>query len=187
MSQQFQPPAPESANPATDAAQTPAGIPAQSGASFLTPPPAQSGADFLAPAPVRPGNVGLGIVAALVGALVAAAAYGGIMNAIEREIGYAAVGVGAIVGFAAGKLGGRNPILPIVGAAFSVASVFLGELFFYALAMAGAANVGVGEVLDTIGVSGLVDIWKEDADPLTFLFLGLGAFAGYGSAKKIGD
>lgn len=176
MSQQIQPPAPESATPAADAA-TPAPIPAQSGADFLTP----------AAAPVPTGNVGLGIVAALVAALVAAAAYGGIMNAIEREIGYAAVGVGAIVGFAAGKLGGRNPVLPVVGAVLSVVSVFVGELFFYALVLAGASGVGVGDVLSTVGVSGLVDIWKEDADIMNFLFLALGAFAGFSTAKKIGD
>lgn len=136
---------------------------------------------------MRTGNVGLGIVAALVAALAAAAAYGGIMNAIEREIGYAAVGVGALVGFAAGKLGGRNPVLPVVGAVFAVVSVFLGELFFYALALAGAAGVGLGDVLSTVGVSGLVDIWKEEADVMSVLFLTLGAFTGFGSAKKIGD
>ncbi|AWZ09826.1 hypothetical protein DRB96_08505 [Streptomyces sp. ICC1] len=109
------------------------------------------------------------------------------MNAIEREIGYAAVGVGALVGFAAGKLGGRNPVLPVVGAVFAVVSVFLGELFFYALALAGAAGVGLGDVLSTVGVSGLVDIWKEEADVMSVLFLALGAFTGFGSAKKIGD
>ncbi|MFZ3472374.1 hypothetical protein ACODT3_14500 [Streptomyces sp. 4.24] len=109
------------------------------------------------------------------------------MNAIEREIGYAAVGVGALVGFAAGKLGGRNPVLPVVGAVFAVVSVFLGELFFYALALSGAAGVGLGDVLSTVGVSGLVDIWKEEADVMSVLFLALGAFTGFGSAKKIGD
>ncbi|MGW6687406.1 hypothetical protein [Streptomyces sp. NPDC054961] len=183
MSQQFQPPAPESAAPESAAPSAdgaaPAGHPGPSGADFLAP--------FPAPAPVRPGNVGLGIVAALVAALVAAAAYGGIMNAIDREIGYAAAGVGALVGFAAGKAGGRNPVLPVVGAILSVASVFLGELFFYALALADFEHVGVGDVLSTLGVSGLVDAWNIDADFMSVLFLALAAFAGYGSAKKIGD
>ncbi|MBT2467656.1 hypothetical protein J7E97_07180 [Streptomyces sp. ISL-66] len=141
------------------------------------------------PAPVqaRAGNVGLGIAAALVAALAVAAAYGGIMNAIDREFGYAAVGVGALVGFVAGKLGGRNPVLPIVAAVLSVAAVFLGELFMYALVMADMAEISVGDVLSKVGVSGLVDIWKEEANFKTVIFLGLGAFTGYGSAKKIGD
>lgn len=185
MSQQFQSPTPESASHATP---TPEAVPAQSGASFLA--PAQSGASFLTPAPAAPArtnNVGLGILAAVVATLAAAAAYGGIMNALEREIGYAAVGVGAVVGFAAGKLGGRNPVLPLVSAALSVVSVFLGELFYYALVIAGGTGAGLGDVLSTLGASGLVDIWKEEADFMNVLFLGLGAFTGFSAAKKIGD
>ncbi|MFD6889532.1 hypothetical protein [Streptomyces sp. NPDC059957] len=180
MSQQSQPPVPDAPTPASDTTAAPA--------DYTYPGP--SGADFLqaqAPTPARPANVGLGIVAALVAALAAAAAYGGIMNALEREISYAAVGVGAIIGFAAGKLGGRNPILPIVGAVLSVVSVFLGQLFYYALAIAGGSGAGLGDVLSTLGVAGLVDIWKEDADVFTFLFLALGAFVGFSTAKKIGD
>ena len=71
--------------------------------------------DSAARRPVRD-NVGLGIVAAVVAALVAAGAYGAIGGAIEREIGYAAIGVGFLVGFAAAKVGGRNPALPVVSA-----------------------------------------------------------------------
>ncbi|MCX5405141.1 hypothetical protein OHA37_14750 [Streptomyces sp. NBC_00335] len=176
MSQQFPSPTPDS-TPA------PAG---PSGADFLSPAPGPSGADFLAPAPVRPNNLALGIVAALVATLAAAAAYGGIMNAIEREIGYAAVGVGALIGFAAGKLGGRNPALPVIAAVLSAASVFLGQLFYDALYLSGATGAGVGDVLSTLGVSGLVDIWKENDAIMSSLFLALGAFAGFSTAKKIG-
>ncbi|WP_327305052.1 hypothetical protein OG730_16965 [Streptomyces sp. NBC_01298] len=176
MSQHTQPPAPDS-TPAPEAAAAPAPYPGPSGADFL---------QAQAPAPARPGNLGLGIVAAFVAALAVAAAYGGIMNAIEREISYAVIGVGAVVGFAAGKLGGRNPLLPVVGAVLSVASVILGELFYYALALAEASGIGLGDVLSTLGVSGLIDIWKEGADFKTALFLALGAFAGYSTAKKIG-
>lgn len=53
--------------------------------------------------------------------------------------------------------------------------------------LAGTSGAGVGDVLSTVGVSGLVDIWKEDADFMNFLFLALGAFAGFSTAKKIGD
>ncbi|MFD2121581.1 hypothetical protein ACFSNO_21515 [Streptomyces cirratus] len=62
-------------------------------------------------------------------ALVAAGAYGGIMHAIERQIGYAAVGVGLLVGSRPAKLGGRNPVLPVVSAVLSIGSVYLGQLF----------------------------------------------------------
>ncbi|MEU3315172.1 hypothetical protein ABZ743_21200 [Streptomyces sp. NPDC006662] len=150
------------------------------------PPAPSSYTEAPAPAPARGGNVALGVVAGVVVALAAAAAYGGIMNALDREIGYAAAGVGLLVGLAAGKAGGRNPVLPVVAAALSVVGVFLGQLFFIALAMAHYADTGVLDVLDKAGVSGLVDIWKESLDAMSFLFLGIGAFVGFGSAKKAG-
>lgn len=81
----------------------PSGNPfADQGVPFAPAPP---------PAPVRD-NVALGLVTAVVVALVAGGIYGGIAGAIEREIGWAAIGVGFITGFAAGKVGGRNPCSP---------------------------------------------------------------------------
>uniref|UniRef100_A0AAU2JTW1 Integral membrane protein n=1 Tax=Streptomyces sp. NBC_00049 TaxID=2903617 RepID=A0AAU2JTW1_9ACTN len=158
MSQNFQPPAPDSYTEAPAAA-----------------------------APARSGNIGLGIAAAVVAALVAAGAYGAIMNAIDREIGYAAAGVGLLVGLAAGKLGGRNPILPVVAAVLSLGAVYLGQLFFIALALAEYGNVGVGDVLSQVGVGGLNDLWKEGTDAMSFLFLAIGGFVAYGAAKKVSD
>ncbi|MCX5376436.1 hypothetical protein [Streptomyces sp. NBC_00091] len=157
MSQNFQPPAP---SPYTEAP---------------------------APAPARRGNVGLGIVAAVVAALIAAAAYGGIMNAIDREVGYAAVGVGLLVGLAAGKIGGRNPVLPVVAAVLALGAVYLGQMFYIALMTAEIANVGVVDVLDKVGVAGLNDVWKKATDFMSFVFFGIGAFVAFGAAKKASD
>ncbi|MFK0221433.1 hypothetical protein ACIQWN_24990 [Streptomyces vinaceus] len=137
--------------------------------------------------PARTGNIGLGIAAAFVAALAAAAAYGGIMNAIDRQVGYAAVGVGLLIGFAAGKLGGKNPVLPVVGVLLSLGAVYLGQLFFIALALADYGNVGLGEVLDKAGVGGLNDIWQEGADAMDYVFLAIGGFVAFGAAKKAGD
>ncbi|WP_030154775.1 hypothetical protein [Streptomyces sp. NRRL S-244] len=168
MSQPIQPPAPES-----DAAAGSA-IPASAAVAY----PAE---------PARTGSIGLGIAAAVVAALVAAAAYGGIMNAIDRQVGYAAVGVGLLIGFAAGKLGGRNPALPVVAALLSLGAVYLGQLFFIALALADYGHVGLGEVLDKAGVGGLHDIWREATDAMDYAFLAIGGFVAFGAAKKAGD
>ncbi|MFJ4871026.1 hypothetical protein [Streptomyces sp. NPDC088757] len=134
------------------------------------------------PAPVRD-NVGLGLLAAFVTALVAAAAYGGIAGAVEREIGWAAVGVGFVVGFAAGKVGGTNPALPVAGAVFSLGAVYLGELVLLAIIGGKELNVPATELfLDHFDV--ITATWKENLDPLTFLFFGLAAFAAFSGAKK---
>ncbi|WP_405979140.1 hypothetical protein [Streptomyces sp. NBC_00158] len=154
--------------------------------NFQPPAPA-SYTEAPAPAPARRGNVGLAVAAAVVAALASAAAYGGIMNAIDREIGYAAAGVGLLVGLAAGKLGGRNPVLPVVSALLSLGAVYLGQLFFIALAMAKVGDMGVLDVLDKIGVSGLNTVWKDGMDFMTLVFLGLAAFVSFGAAKKASD
>ncbi|WP_330298122.1 hypothetical protein [Streptomyces sp. NBC_00503] len=182
MSQQIQPPAPESATPPTapDAVPAPP-APAQAQAGF----PAQSGADFLAPAPVRTGNVGLGIVAALVAALVAAGAYGAIMNALERQFSYAAIGVGLLVGFTAAKVGGRNPVLPVVAAVFSLGAVYLGQLFFVALFIAKTAGTGLGDVIDAMGVSGINSAFQEGADAIDYLFIPLAGVVAFSVARKL--
>ncbi|MCF3183401.1 hypothetical protein IPZ70_26170 [Streptomyces polychromogenes] len=153
MSQNFQPPAPSS----------------------YTPAPAQ--------APARKGNVALGVLAAVVAGLAAAGVYGAIVKATHHEIGYAALGVGALVGFAAAKAGGRNAILPVVAALVSVVSVLAGQLFGIALDGADQLSESVVDVL-TNRTSEVIDSWKEGVDPLTFLFLAIGGYAAFQVGRK---
>ncbi|WP_372345055.1 hypothetical protein [Streptomyces sp. KL116D] len=142
------------------------------GGGFPPPPPAG-----------RSGNVALGIVAAVVLALVTAWIYGAIMKAVEAEIGYAAVGVGLIIGFAAGKIGGRSQALPFVCAVLALGAVYLGQLTGYAMAIADLGNVSFLDIL-TDHFSDLNEGWKHEADFLTYLFLLVGAAAAFGSTKK---
>ncbi|MGC5412992.1 hypothetical protein ACPXCX_56455, partial [Streptomyces sp. DT225] len=75
----------------------------------------QPGAPFGGPAPFGPpapparNNIALGLGAAVVAAVVGALIYGFILGKSDHQIGYIAVGVGLLVGFAASKLGGANP------------------------------------------------------------------------------
>ncbi|MFJ8013069.1 hypothetical protein [Streptomyces sp. NPDC096339] len=153
MSQNFQPPAPD---------------------SFTEAP---------APAPARTGNIGLGIVAAVVAALVAAGIYGAIIGGTNHEIGYAAVGVGAVIGLAAGKLGGRNPILPVLSAILAIGAVVAGQLVGTAMIGADVLNSGAMDVL-TNQFDLVQESWKEDLDPMSFLFFGLGAVVAFQTARK---
>ncbi|WP_405647488.1 hypothetical protein [Streptomyces sp. NBC_00019] len=156
-----------------------------------TPPPQPTDGNPFAqqPAPVPPAapardNIALGVVTAVVVALVTAGVYGFILKATEREIGYAAIGVGLAIGFAAGKVGGANPVLPIVSGALSLVAVCLGQLFGVALIMdATEASVTLTGVLTEYSDL-VVTIWKESFDAMSFLFLAIGAFAAFSGAKK---
>ncbi|MER5948843.1 hypothetical protein ABT127_22600 [Streptomyces sp. NPDC001904] len=139
-------------------------------------PPAQ-------PAPARGGNVALGIVAGVVVALILAWAYGAIMKATDHEIGYAAIGVGFVVGLVVGKVGGRNAVLPVLAAVISLAAVYLGQITGVAMYLGEVADVSFFTALtDHFGV--INDAWKENADVKEYIFMAIGAFAAFGSAKK---
>lgn len=68
----------------------------------------------------------------------------------------------------------------------SVASVYLGQLV--GEAMLGAKEVGVGFNEIFFHHFGVVqEAWKAQADPLTFLFFAIAAYAAFSGAKKAGQ
>jgi hypothetical protein len=140
----------------------------------------------VAPAAPARDNLVLGLAAAVGAALVAAGVYGVIIGVTKHEIGWAAVGVGFLIGLAAGRVGGRNPILPIVSVILSAASVYLGQLV--GEAMIGAKDYGVGfnEVFFN-HFDVVQEAWKSEADPLTFVFFAIAAYVAFSSAKKAGQ
>ncbi|MBG0853102.1 hypothetical protein I2W78_14900 [Streptomyces spinoverrucosus] len=134
------------------------------------------------PAPAR-GNLALGVVTAVVVALVTAGVYGAVVGATEYEIGYAAIGVGFLIGFGAGKVGGANPVLPVLSALLSLGAVYLGQLIGTAILSADIVGVSATTMF-TEHLDLLMEAWQETADAMTFLFLAIGAFAAFSGAKK---
>ncbi|HET6858118.1 MAG TPA: hypothetical protein VFH94_13640, partial [Streptomyces sp.] len=146
------------------------------------PPPGNPFADGAypnapAPAPARD-NVGLGLAAAFAVAIVTAGIYGAIVGATEYEIGFAAVGVGYLVGFVAGKVGGRNPALPVVSAVLSLGAVYIGQLLGIAIIATDVLDTTVSEMFFQ-NFDLLMEAWKEEAGAMSFVFLAIGAFAAF--------
>ncbi|MFD5077602.1 hypothetical protein [Streptomyces sp. NPDC058371] len=135
-------------------------------------------------APART-NVVLGLAAAVGAALVAAGVYGAIIGATRHEIGWAAVGVGFLIGLAAGRVGGRSPVLPIVSVVLSVGSVYLGQLIGEAMIGAKDNGVGFNEVFFQ-HFDWVQEAWKAEADPLTFVFFAIAAYVAFSSTQKAG-
>lgn len=144
--------------------------------------PFGGGAPFAPVAPAR-NNVALGVAAAVVAAIVAAAIYGAIIGATKHQIGYAAVGVGFVVGFAAGKVGGRNPVLPVLSAVLSLVAVYFGQLLGEAMIAAKELPVTVSELFfDHFSL--LNEAWKADSNFISYLFFAIAAVAAFSGAKK---
>ncbi|MFE5143803.1 hypothetical protein ACFRDV_40325 [Streptomyces fagopyri] len=168
------PPVPQQGVPQQDAPAAPQGAPQ----------PGFPVAPFAPAAPAR-GNFALGLAAALGAGLVSAVLYGIVIGLTKHEIGYAAVGVGFLVGIAAGRAGGRSQSLPVAGVIFSVAAIYLGQLIGEAMIIAKQVGVGFNEVFfDHLGF--VQDSWKADADPLTFVFFAVAAYVAFQSARKAG-
>ncbi|MFD4758869.1 hypothetical protein ACFWOJ_08205 [Streptomyces sp. NPDC058439] len=164
------------------------GVP--TGNPFASQQPGQPGVPFggapFAPAAPARDNIGLGLAAAVVAALVAAGIYGAIVGATKHEIGYAAVGVGAIVGFAAGKAGGRNPALPAISAVLALIGVYFGQLLGEAILISKQFPLSVSEIfLDRF--SDLNKAWKEDASVLAFVFIVIAGVVAFSAARKASD
>ncbi|MDF9815098.1 hypothetical protein [Streptomyces sp. SPB162] len=188
MSQSYPPPPQQGANPYGQQ-------PPQGGNPFGQPQPGgfpQQGQQpggfggYPPPAPLPPAreNMGLGILAGVVVMLAAAAAYGGIIRLTEHEIGYAAVGVGALIGLVIGKVGGRNAALPVFAAVLALAGIFLGQYFGEALIGAKLSGLSVTDLI--FDHTKLVfDAWKADSDVLSVLFFAFGAVAAFGGAKRV--
>lgn len=104
---------------------------------------------------------GLAIVAGVGAMLVSAAVYAGIIDATREQYSIMALLVGLLVGFALGKLGGRNNALPFVAAVLALAGIFLGQLFGEALLVAKDLDSSATTVLFQ-QTSGLFDVWRHD-------------------------
>ncbi|MET9496323.1 hypothetical protein [Streptomyces sp. NPDC006552] len=178
-------PQPQDANPYAKE-QPPQPAPAPDQPQPYTPFPQQQPQPGFAMAPPQAparGNLGLGILAGFVTMLAAAGAYGGILGGTEHEIGYAAVGVGFLVGLVTGKVAGRNPVAPVAAALMSLVGVYFGQLLGEAIIGAKQLPVTVTELF-TDHFDLLNEAWKADADFLTFVFFAVAGIAAFGATKR---
>lgn len=178
---QQQPQSPYPASPY--AAPAPGGAPGAAPGGF-------NAAAYAPPAPMGAapgGNVGLGVVAGFAAALVAAVLYGLLIRGTKHEIGYAAVAVGALVGFALAKVGGRNPALPVIGIPLALFGVYAGQVFGIALLMATLPGApGVMTILtDHYGL--VNSAWKDAMDGMDFFFYAIAAVEGFVITKRVAN
>ncbi|MCX4527601.1 MULTISPECIES: hypothetical protein [unclassified Streptomyces] len=150
----------------------------------VQPPAPDSYTPAPAPAPARSGNVALAVGAAALTALASGCAYGGIMGAIEYQIGYLAAGVGLLVGLVASRLGGRNPILPAVSALLTLVGVYAG----YVLCEAVLIHKGFPPISVTEGLTSRIaethQSYLDNFDPISVVFFLIGAYVAFQTTRK---
>jgi len=166
-------------------AQAPAQAPGGFNPAAYPPPPAFGGG---APVPAQPapsGNPALGIVLGVAAALAAALLYGLLIKGTKHEIGYAALGIGALVGLALGKAGGRHPALPVIGIPLALLGVYLGQMFGIALLISGH-GVTVSDLF-LHHYHFLQSLWKDSMDAKDFLFFGIAGLEAFVIARRVAN
>lgn len=124
------------------------------------------------------------LIAAIIAGLIASLIGGGIWAAItvttEYQIGWMAIGVGFIVGYAvrfAGK--GDTPIFGVIGAAFALFGCLLGNY----LTLCGFAAVEYSmpfmETLTAYTFQEIVEAMKGSFNPIDLLFYGIALLQGF--------
>jgi len=147
---------------------------------------AQTAAGTAPAAPAR-GNLGLAIGAGVVAALIGAVLWAVITVTTEYQIGFMAIGVGVLVGFAVRQFGkGTTQPFGIAGAALSLAGCMVGNLFSIFGFISAQESMAVTEVASTVlGEPGMtMALMRESFSPMDLLFYGIAVYEGYKIAMK---
>ncbi len=124
------------------------------------------------------------LVYAIIGG-VSAAVVGGLFWAVvtvatNYQIGYMAIAVGLLAGFAVRYFGsGIDTHFGFVGAFFALVGCALGNLLSQVAFIANAESLSYFDTLTLLNIDLVLSIYKESFSPMDLLFYGIAAYEGY--------
>jgi hypothetical protein len=124
-------------------------------------------------------NLFLGVLAGVIAAAVGAGIWMGITVATGFQVGYVALGIGALVGFAIRYAGnGTSVVYGILGAILTFLSCLTGQALAEIQSLT-SAQVSFMDALKAVDLSALVTHIVTGSSPITYLIYGIGIFEGY--------
>ena len=125
-------------------------------------------------------NLTLAVFAGICAMLVGTALWVVVTVVTNYQIGYMAVGVGLLVGFAMKYAGGGvQPHFGYIGAGLSLLGCLLGNLFTACQFLAVHEKVTFGEVVAALNPEFAYALMSATFSPMDLLFYGLAIWAGY--------
>jgi len=125
-------------------------------------------------------NLGIGILAGSVAAIVGAGLWALVTVMTGYQIGWMAVGVGVLVGLALRKLGkGIDKTFGIAGAGLALLGCVLGNLLAVCRFVAVQEAIPFLQVLGRLTPGAAVELLKVTFSPMDILFYGLAVYEGY--------
>jgi hypothetical protein len=136
------------------------------------------------PAAVR-GNAGTGLAAAFGATIVGALIWSLLTITTDYKIGFAAIGIGLLVGKAVEHLGGGDARLPIPAALIALLGCAMGDLFTDIHFLAQAADLSDGTVASRVlGSPNLTwELYKAGFEAMDLVFYAIAAYEGFRFAK----
>ncbi len=152
--------------------------PSRSGAAASAPDPAavQRALDTLR----EDQNFNAAISAGMVAAVIGAVAWAAITVATEYQIGWMAVGVGFLVGYAVRRFGhGIEPRFGYLGAALALAGCALGNLLTVIGFVGRSEHISYLSLLGRLNWGAVPGIMAATFNPMDLLFYGIAVYEGY--------
>src|SRR5574341_966188 len=125
-------------------------------------------------------NFGLAVIAGAGAALAGAMAWAAITAATNTQIGWMAVGVGFLVGYAVRAAGkGVEKGFGVLGAVLALLGCVLGNALTIYIFVANDAGAPFLDVVKTLPIEKLLDIMKRNFNPIDVLFYAIAVYEGY--------
>jgi hypothetical protein len=120
------------------------------------------------------------VTAGMIAAVIGAALWAIITYITEMQIGFMAIGIGFLVGFAVQKYGkGVEKRFGILGAGLSLAGVLLGNLFAIIAFASHEFGVGFFQMLGAFDWGAAPSLITSTLGPIDLLFYGIALYEGY--------
>ena len=129
---------------------------------------------------MKDGNLPLGILAGVGASIVGALIWMGITVLSGLHIGYVALGVGALVGFAVRWAGrGHTPVFGVIGAVLTLVGILVGELLTLVQLAANGEGSSFFAVLPHLDLGKGLGAILTNSSPITYFIYAIGVYEGY--------
>jgi len=125
-------------------------------------------------------NFVFGLIGGLVAALIGAAIWAGVTVVTEYQIGWMAVGVGFLCGYAVRMMGkGVSDHFGYAGAGCALFGCLLGNFFTIVAFIGKEESLGFFQVLGLLDYGQVPELMKLTFSPIDLLFYGIAVYGGY--------
>jgi hypothetical protein len=124
-------------------------------------------------------SLGVALFAGIGAAIVGGIAWAAVTVTADFQIGYMALAVGFLVGFAVRLGNGIDKIFGVLGATFSLVGCLLGNILSAIIFLGKQDHLGLSETFSKLDYSRIPEVFTASFSLMDLLFYGLAVYEGY--------